>query len=425
MTFQPKSNKMKKFTAITLLFIFTGFSASAQLFDVPEDPWSGNLALGLGFPMTDLTEVTYTGYKPNLAVSAGIGLQLRNNLRLRGDLLAGFLNGNNANSYFQAEIFEGNLALEYNLISLLEENTNFKLNLVAGAGAGLLNSNRFDINTRQRIAEVPSPPGSIYSYQVHGLGGVNVMIPIQKSLDLTLGYVQRVVIDQPWIDGLESGEATDMYGMMELGFTVYLRDPRDKSKMEVDPNRYKNLQLKADSLDMMADMRKRNSEKVARLEMSNQEQEVQIAALQAKVDTLQIENEELTETLKEGGQIVIRRGSKPADKKTASGGSTGSTEKSDAGKQSEKSDAASKPTVTKKVMEDVMYRVVIGSLPSREAAERYIARSSLPSDEMFIAYIDDLDTYRVVYKSTTTYALARKYMLEAKSKYADAWIIEF
>lgn len=423
MKFQPKSNKMKKFTAITLLLIFTSLSASAQLFDVPEDPWSGNMALGLGFPMTDLTEVTYTGYKPNLAITAGLGFELRPNLRLRGDVLAGFLNGNNASSYFQAEIFEGNLALEYNLISLLEENTSFKLNLVAGAGAGLLNSNRFDINTRQRITEVPSPPGNIYSYQVHGLGGVNVMIPIQKSLDLTLGYVQRVVIDQPWIDGLESGEATDMYGMMELGFTVYLRDPRDKSKMEVDPNRYKNLQLKADSLDMVADMRKKNSEKVARLEMSNQEQEVQIAALQAKVDTLQIKNDELTETLEEGGQIVVRKSGKPSESK-ATGGRTSSTEKSTEGKQTEKS-TESRPSVSKEVMEDVMYRVVIGSLPSREAAERFIARSSLPSEEMFIAYINDLDTYRVVYKSTSTYALARKYMLEAKSKYADAWIIEF
>lgn len=397
---------MKKYTAVVILLAVSTLSARAQLFDVPDDPWSGNLAIGLGFPMTDLTEATYNGYKPNLAITAGLGFELRPNLRLRGDVLAGFLNGNDATSYYQAEIFEGNLALEYNLISLIEKNTDFKLNILLGAGAGLLNSNRFDITTRRRIVEVPSTPGNIYSYQVHGLGGVNVMIPIKKSLDLTLGYVQRVVVDQPWIDGLESGEATDMYGMMNLGFTVYLRDPRDKSKMEVDPNRYKNLQQKADSLDLVADMRKNNREKVARLEMSNQEQEVQIAALQAKVDTLQMKNEQLSNTLEKGGQIVVKRTGKSPEAKG-------------------EADESTTPTVSKQVMDEVMYRVVIGSMPSRKAAERFMARSSLSSNEMFVTYVDGLDTYRVVYKSASTYALARKYMLEAKSEYADAWIIEF
>ena len=148
-------------------FLLVALGLSVQV-AVAQDKWSGNLGLGLGFPFTDLTESTYPGYRPNLAVTAGLGYQLWDNFRLRGDVLSGFLNGNDETSYYQAQIFEGNIAAEYNLISLIDDNTNFKVNLLLGGGLGLLNSERYNILTRRRITEVPSNPGNLYSYQVHG-----------------------------------------------------------------------------------------------------------------------------------------------------------------------------------------------------------------------------------------------------------------
>lgn len=403
---------MKRLAALFLIIAFGALSSHGQLFDVPEDPWSGDLGLGLGFAMTSLSDNTYTGYKPNLAVAAGLGYQLNPSLRLRGWILNGFLNGNDDLRFYQTQVIEGNLALEYNLIHLIEKNTNFKLNLLGGLGYGLLTGHLYEIGTRRRITSTPGQEGNIFSYHVQGLVGLNVGIPIDKSLDLKLGYTHRIPWQQPWVDTYDGGEFTDMYGMVNLGFTVYLRDPRDKSKMEVDPKRYKNLQLKADSLDMVADMRRINQEKMARLEMNIQEQEVQIAALQAKVDTVQERNEELMETLEEGGQLVVK-----------GGGKTGSGDKVIRSRPS--GEDKDERMVSKEVMDNVMYRVVIGSLPSRKAAENFMNRSGLEDQEMFVAYVESLDTYRVVYKSASTYELARKYLLEAKKTFKDAWVIEF
>lgn len=389
-----QSTIMKKL----VLFLLAIFSLSH--FTFAQGKLSGNVAFGFGFPFTDLLENNYPGYKPNLGVGAGLGYQLNPYFKLRGDIMAINLNGNNALYYYQANIYEGSLGAEFNLARLFDKETNFKANIYGGLGLGLMHSSTYDIITRERVVEVPSNYDSAnYSYNGQALVGLNFGIPINKVLDLNVGYTHRFVVDQPWIDGVREGDYTDSYGVANLGFTFYLGTPRDMSKIEVDPKKYRNLQSKADSLDRMAQDNQKTEEQIGRLEMSNQEKELQISMLQEQLVALEAENDSL-----EKAKTVIKT-------VTVSGASTSSgSEENEAGVSA---------------FGDRMYRVVIGSLPTRKQAERYMERSRLDKTQMTIAYIEDVKTYRVVYKSASTYQLARKYLMEARKSYSDAWIIEF
>ena len=58
-------------------------------------------------------------------------------------------------------------------------------------------------------------------------------------------------------------------------------------------------------------------------------------------------------------------------------------------------------------------------------AQRWIDRSTLDKSEMVIAYIPDLNTHRVIYRSYDTFESARKEQQRIKIMIEDAWIIRF
>lgn len=357
-----------------------------------QEKFSANFELGLGVPFVGLDQSSYLGYKPNLMVNAGIGYQFDAASRLRADAMAGQLNGNDAASFFQTQLYEGSLSYEYNLVHLFDPKTDFKVNVRAGAGACLTNSNRYDIVTRQRVAEVPNPGsgGETFSLNTFLMGGINAGIPITNKIDLNVGYAHRLLLFQPWLDAFDPN-SFDTYGVISAGLTYFLKSDRDKSKIEVDPKKYEALKMKADSATMVENQLNRNSERVARLEMSNQEKDMQIASLRNMVDSLK------------SNPVVV---TKEVEKESSTSGSTKS----------------SKPSTD---LGEARYRVVVVSSPTRRGAERFIERTKLDDSEMEIAYIEKLDTYRVIYKSSFDYAEAKKYRSEARQYYADAWISKF
>ena len=71
------------------------------------------------------------------------------------------------------------------------------------------------------------------------------------------------------------------------------------------------------------------------------------------------------------------------------------------------------------------FRVVIVSTPTEMGAQRFINRSKLNTDDMLIAYIEELDTYRVIYKSSSDLNEAKKFRTQARKQYSDAWIGKF
>jgi hypothetical protein len=127
--------------------------------------------------------------------------------------------------------------------------------------------------------------------------------------------------------------------------------------------------------------------------MSNQEKDMQIELLSQKVDSL----------------IIIPR---PAV----------------GGYFSDNSQVASPRTTSRQASTDLgaaMFRVVIVSSPTETSAQKFINRTKLNKDGMEIAYIERLDTYRVIYKSSSTLAEAKSFRKEARKYYSDAWIAKF
>ncbi len=387
---------MKKITSLLILSFLACISLNAQ------NKFSANVEIGLGIPFVELNQNSYAGYKPNLGFNAGIGYQFDKASRLRGDLMGGQFNGNNSTSYFQSQSYEGSVSYEYNLLHLFGPvSTNFKLNARAGLGAGIMNAYLYDINTRERIREVPNPgTGNAFSIQTFVLLGANAGIPLNEKMDLNIGYAHRVLFFQPWVDAFNP-ESFDTYGYVTAGLTFFLKSDKDPNKIEVDEKRYKALQLKADSSDSFANRLNRSTEKVARLEMSNQEKDMQLEMLRSEVDSLKANPVVVTKEVKPGrGENLVVRGGE-------SGGSDEGTAMGDADLGPER------------------YRVIVVSSPSRSGAQRFIDRTKLDTDEMMIAYIERLDTYRVIYKSSDSIEGARKARSEARKYYSDAWIARF
>lgn len=375
---------MKKHLLLGLGLSLCALSSSGQT------KFSGNLEGGLGVPFADLNDNTYEGYKANFTIGAGLGYELDPSSRLRLDLLAGQLNGNNADFFWQAQIYEGSVSYEYNLIHLFNYQSNYKLNFRGGLGAGLATSHLFDINSRQRIAEIPSPGNNrdAFSLQSYVLLGANFGIPLTNKVDFNIGYAQRFLLFQPWLDAFDPN-SNDHYGVGTVGFTVYLRSDRDKSKIEVDPNNYQELKQRAEVSAQNQRELEKEKERLARLEMLNQEKEMEIAMLKQDLDSLK------ANPVVVSGEATPGRG------------------------ESIKVRSADFDTGEK------MFRIVVVSAPSQAGAQKFVERSKLDNSEMKIAYIEQLDTYRVVYKSASTMEEARKYLQEARKYYSDAWIVKF
>jgi len=385
---------MKKITSLFTLAFLATLSLNAQ------NKFSANIEFGLGIPFVELNQNTYPGYKPNLGINAGIGYQFDKASRLRGDIMAGQFNGNNATSYFQANSYEGSLSYEYNLLHIFGPvSNNFKLNARIGIGAGMMNSYLYDINTRDRLVEVPNAgvSGDAFSVQTFILGGANAGIPINKKMDINIGYAHRLLFFQPWVDAYDPN-SFDTYGYVTAGVTFYLKSDKDESKIEVDPKKFQALQMKADSSDAFATQANRNNEKVARLEMSNQEKDMQLEMMRSELDSIKANPVVVTKEVKpgKGERMVVRE----AGSDQAAG--TGNAD-----------------------LGPVRYRVVVVSSPSQAGAQRFIDRCKLDKSEMMIAYIEKLDTYRVIYKSSESLDSAKKSAEEARQYYSDAWIAKF
>lgn len=377
------------------LSIFSFFLSSALM---AQEKISVNLEFGLGIPFVELNSNNFTGYKPNLGINAGIGYKFDDASRLRADVMAGQFNGNNTLYYFQSQSYEGSLSYEYNILKWFGDISNgFKLNGRVGIGAGIMNSNLYDITTRARVREVPNiSTGNSFSIQTFVLAGANAGIPITNKIDLNIGYAHRILWFQPWVDAYDPN-SFDTYGYFTAGLTMFLKSDRDKSKIEVDPKKFEALKLKADSSDAFAAQANRSNEKVARLEMSNQEKDMQLAMLKSEVDSLKANPVVVTK------EVSKPSGARPVTTPSSSGdAATGSAE-----------------------LGPVQYRVVVVSSPTQAGAQKFIDRSKLDKSEMQIAYIEKLDTYRVIYKSSTSIEDARAARAEARKYYADAWIAKF
>lgn len=373
---------MYRTLVLATLFTFTTLSLHGQ------EKLSGAIYGGVLFPHNDFNQTDYVGYKRNWAVGINMGYQVGSFIRLRGDINTGLLNGNNATNYYETDIYEASLGADFNLIKLFAPDYNMvKLNIQGGVGMMMYSARLYNRATSQKVVESPIRGVRTFSPNAIVVYGANLSFEITPKLDFTLGYTNRYTDAVDWMDGQKSGDHTDTYGMGQVGFTFYLKKDEDPTKIEIDKKRYNNLLATQDSLGKQLDQREVNQEKLAELEMANEEKSVKIRMLESEIDTLK-------KNLIAKVDTAITKPAPFAANASA-------------------------------VLAQEQYRVVVASLPTREMAQRWIDKSRLDKSEMVIAYIEDLNTYRVVYKSFDTYPAARKELLSIKPTVSDAWVVKF
>lgn len=376
---------MKKLIFSTLLTASLVFSAHSQ------EKLSGHIYGGWIFPQNDFTEADYDGNKPNLAVGVGMGYQIAPALTIRGDVMAGQMDGNHALYFYETSLYEMKLGLDFNVIKLFNRDyEKIKLNVHTAPGLMFYSARRYDINTRVKLTESPLPNEKALSPNFILAYGGSIGIALSKTLDLNIGYANRYVDDAEWMDANSSGDYTDYYGMATLGFTYYLKSDKDPTKVEVDKKAYADLNKKVANLESEVGEMENQGERIAELEMSNQEKAMRIKQLEEELDSAKTNYTTDMAT-------------------TTSGNATNAGGTPDA----------------EAILATPQYRIIVASLPTRAMAQRWIDRSTIDKSEMIVAYIEDLNTYRVIYKSFPTFAAARKEMLSIKSTIPDAWVVEF
>lgn len=372
---------MKKLLFPTLLAACTVFSVQAQ------EKLSGHLYTGWLVPQNDFTDSDYEGNKPNLAIGVGMGYQLAPALTLRGDLMAGNMDGNHTTYYYETSMYEAKLGLDFNVVKLFKKDyEKVKLNVHVAPGMAFYSARMYDINTRQKLVESPVPGEKALSPNFILAYGGSVGIALTPKLDLNIGYSNRFVDEVEWMDANKSGDYSDYYGMAQVGFTYYLKT--DPSKVEVDKKAYADLNKSVANLKEEAKENEENEDRIAVLEMENESKAQRIEELEAELDSAKTNY-------------------------TTAMATTTVT----AGKEA--------PADTEAILGTPQYRIIIASLPNRAMAQRFIDRSNLDKSGMVIAYIENLNTYRVIYKSYPTFEAARKELLSIKGAIPDAWVVKF
>lgn len=376
---------MKKLPLSLLLSIAFTVSGFAQ------ENLSANVFTGLFFPFYDLPASDYEGYKPNLGVGAGIGYNFGDAFRLRGDLLYGSMNGNNDSWYYQSTVFEPSLSGELDVIGLFSEEGGIKLNLLGGAGFSIYQANLYDRASGMRLTESPNRNQKALSPNAFVSYGANIAIPLTEKLDLNFGYANRYVFDNDWMDAFAGGEASDQYGFASIGFVYYLKSDRIPGTVEVEEEKFKKLNADSDSAMVLRENYLNEKERVDQLEMQEQEQLMVIQELKSELDSVKM---------------------------------TAATNY-DTARFTKTSTAPPNQAEAAQILEAPAYRIIVASLPTHEMAQRWIDRTDLDKAEMIIAYIANLNTYRVIYRSYSTFEAARKEQQRIKMSIEDAWIIRF
>lgn len=373
---------MKKLLTL-LISLSVSFSSMAQ------DKLSANMYTGFAFPFTDIQGTQFYGWHPGVLVGAGLSYSLNDFIKVRGDLATFNMSGSDFGLFFESYNLETTVSADIEMLHFIIDDSKLDINLRLGAGLNFYSTNLFNEGTRTLLVESPNPTDKPLSINSLILIGFNVAYPITEKWDITAGYSNRAVIGNDYLDGFASGDYNDSYGILALGFAFHLKKDKDPGIVEVEKKKYQNMRSSIDSLKASNNQLAKEAQKGARLEMEAQEKDMQIAMLMDENDSLKAN--------------------------VTSVASDGSRKKSNI-KYTEENAA---------ILNTAAYRIIVASIPTQAGAQRFVENTNLDASEMVIAYIEDLDTYRIVYKSFRTLSAAKKAKQEIQSQVPDAWIIKF
>jgi len=376
---------MKKlYQSLLMLVVFTAFTVKAQ------QNLSADVFTGMMFHQTSYPDTDYNGYKPNLTLGAGLGYNIEPSVRLRGQLQYGHLNGNNDQAYFEAQLWESTLGVDVNLLQILTGIETFKINIHGGTGMAFYHSRLYNRATGRKISESPVRRNSSVSPNALMTYGASVEVPITKKLSINAQYLQRYLINTPYLDVTDQGN-TDQYSALTAGLTFYLKSDRKPGTTEVDTSRFQDLLNQAEASRQMAETLDDQDEKIRQQRITIELQEEKLNALEFAYDSL----------VQAGMTIDSISRSESFDNRDALQVLNGRELKQEA------------------------YRVIIASLASPEKAYNWMKSKNLNPAELQVVYSEEVDSYRVIHSSHPSFPAARKTLLEIRSRFSDAWIIKF
>lgn len=327
---------------------------------------------------------------PTRAINPGVGAAIQyglsDHIRLYGDLSYFSINGGNSTTYFEHNNLQGLMAFQWDLLGEIANDSKLSINLDAGIGWSYFDAERYDVSTRSLSASVPHD-GAYSSAGLFMLGG-SISYPLSNQSDIYLGYRTTQLYDNDWGDAVTSGEAIDWTGQIQLGLRFAINGHEKMTKLP--ESEYDDLVRARTQAENERD------EAIAELSSAREQYDAQIEDLYNVLSLMNNNIDSLEQKI-----TVLRTTERGSDTYVA-----------------ENSDGTP-------VSENSRWRIVIGSFPSAGMAQEFAAQQSIEGGEYEVVYIEDLNTYRVVYKSYNSLTLAKRDLERVKLVIANAWIIRF
>lgn len=314
--------------------------------------------------------------RPNLAILPQVSYHFNNQFRVNGNIGICIISGADDQLNFQSTYVEPSLSLSYNLLTLFNKNTSYSLELEGGLGWMSFYTEVFNAS-KQLVTTVPSE--GTMSQSAFGLYGAKFRIPASKNVSINVGYANRYLVDNDWMDGLPSENGNDSYGTLSAGITFNFSNTIKKDEKAIKKAELKSIISKNDELEEELKAEKAKSSEVIK------EKESRIADLQSHIDSLK------------SARLV----SSPA-------------EAAEINQQNATQNIASK------------YHCVLGSFSSVQNAKTFIHEGFKGEEEQIdIVFMEDKKLYRVVYSGRLDYQTAKNDVLRFSQKAPDAWIAQF
>lgn len=334
---------------------------------------------GYGFLFGDLPEKAGVSSRANASFDGSISYHLNDSWRFTAQLTNGILSGRSTFASFESSYYEPSLLAGYNLMPLFNKKSKFRLEAELGLGWLGFYGSRFNVAQNTLQAKVPNE--GVLSNSPVGLLGGKFGYAINDKMDIQLGYTQRYVHDNDYLDTYSGGEGGDHFGVASAGIVFYLRSDVKSDEMKVKKKEYET--VVAENTQLKDEVELAMEEKQAQLQAKDQ----QIAELQSRVDSM--------ESLP---AVVNAKDAATRERLEAENGG---------------------------IIKE-QYRVVVGSFSQLTNAKDYVAeRFPNEGDDIKIIYVKDMKMYRVIYRSYDSYYDAKRDIDKLKGKVKGLWIVRF
>lgn len=331
---------------------------------------------------------------PTKAVSPGAGFQLQygivDHLDTYVDL--GYHSANGGNEYFynESQFLMTSVGVQYDVLRAFSPDSKVGIDLDFSLGWNFIQANSYNPNTDQPINRIPAQ--GAYSNAPTIRGGALISYPVSNQVDVFAGYKMYMQYDNDWADGINSGESNDFIGQISVGvrFAIDGRVPMAKV-------------TQGDYDDLVAAKRQAEQDRDAareELESARNRYDTQIEDMYNVLSVMNNNIDSLNEKI-----TVLRSNPNGASNEYQVQSRNGQAGTPDAG--------------------NAMWRIVIGSFPTSSLAREFADRHVVEGGNYEVVFIQDLNTYRVVYDSYPSLTAAKTDLTRVKHTISNAWIIKF